>query len=113
MTASSTVPPPGEQTREPAHDAPPGPLAARRSQAGPRSGRKIPAADEIESAKLLANETREELHRLGLTDQEIDELADDFVAEDRGEDAPEFVAWVRYTQQRRRRSSRGPARNGT
>jgi hypothetical protein len=84
-------------------DAPPGPLRSKKSEPGCPSGHCIPVPDEIESAQLLANESRDELREAGLTDATIEELADDFVAEDRGEDAAEFVAWARYTDWVRRR----------
>jgi len=54
-----------------------------------------PEAAEVESARLLANEAREELVETGLSDIEIRRLADEFIAMDRGEGLPEFVAWAR------------------
>jgi len=54
-----------------------------------------PEAAEVESARLLANEAREELAAAGLSDIEIRRLADEFIALDRGEGLPEFVAWAR------------------
>jgi hypothetical protein len=58
-----------------------------------------PKAAEVESARLLANQAREELRRDGLNDREIDLLADEYIAldisEDVGEDVGEFIAWAR------------------
>lgn len=88
--------------------APPGPLRWRKSEPGCTSGFCIPVPDEIESAHLLANEARERLRQDRLDDQTILELADDFVAEDRGEDVDEFVEWARYTTRLRRRRPRTP-----
>ena len=67
-----------------AHDLPVGPHADRKSQPGGSPGHHVPVAAENECAHLLANEARETLHRVGLNDAEILELAEDFVAEDRG-----------------------------
>jgi hypothetical protein len=57
-------------------------------------------AAEVECAHLLANETRDELHGWGLDDDEILELADDFIAEDRGADVEEFEEWAIYRHER-------------
>jgi hypothetical protein len=57
-------------------------------------------AAEVECAHLLANETRDELHGWGLDDDEILELADDFIAEDRGADPEEFEEWAIYRHER-------------
>lgn len=54
-----------------------------------------PQAAEVESARILANEARDELRAAGLSDAEIRRLADEFIALDRGEGLPEFVAWAR------------------
>ncbi len=54
----------------------------------------------MECAHLLANETREKLHRWGLGDPEILELADDFIAEDRGADIEEFEEWAIYRHEK-------------
>jgi hypothetical protein len=53
-----------------------------------------PQAAEVESARLLANEARPALRAAGLSDTDIDRLADDFVAEDRGEATESFVDWA-------------------
>jgi hypothetical protein len=58
-----------------------------------------PKTAEVESARLFANQAREELRRDGLNDREIDRLADEYIAldiaEDVGEDVGEFIAWAR------------------
>ena len=80
-------------------------MDARREHAGPLEpekhgesadpGHPQPDAAEVESARILANEARSELRAFGLTDLEIGRLADEFIALDRGEGLPEFVAWAR------------------
>jgi hypothetical protein len=57
-------------------------------------GRPQPAAAEVESARLLANQARDQLLRRGLADQDIDRLADAYVAQDLGETVEGFVAWA-------------------
>ncbi len=54
-----------------------------------------PEAAEVESARLLANDARAELRSAGLSDREIDLLADEYIALDVGEDLGEFIAWAR------------------
>ena len=54
-----------------------------------------PVAAEVESARLLANETRPVLGAEGYADQRIDELADAFIAHDIGEGTEEFLRWAR------------------
>lgn len=71
----------------------PGPLEPQKR--GPTvEGAPQPEAAEVESAQLLANESREELHARGLTDDEIETLADKFVAEDRGTSKEAFIEWA-------------------
>ena len=53
-----------------------------------------PEAAEVESARLLANETRDRLRAKGLPDERIDRLADSFIALNRGQDQNEFIAWA-------------------
>jgi hypothetical protein len=86
------------------HDYPAGPLAASKSAGRSPCGLLVPTGDEVESAQLLANEARGTLHRYGLDDLEILELADDFVAEDRGNDTEDFVGWARYMHAHRLRA---------
>ena len=54
-----------------------------------------PQAAEVESARLLANQARESLAADGLSDDEIRSLADDYVAQDRGESLGGFIEWAR------------------
>ncbi|HEX2031468.1 MAG TPA: hypothetical protein VHL78_08720 [Actinomycetota bacterium] len=56
--------------------------------------RPQPEAAEVESAHLLANQARPHLKERGFSDQEIRELADRYVAEDRGQDLGDFVEWA-------------------
>lgn len=111
MAAKRTWPARTERRRPRSVVAPPGPLRSKKSEPGCASGFCIPVPDEIESAHLLANECRDELHAAGIDDRDILELADDFVAEDRGESVEEFVGWAIYTDWLRRRWSRGTSRS--
>lgn len=72
----------------------PGPLQPDKSGRTAQPGHPQPQAAEIESARILANEAREALRGRGLTDDEIRTLADDYVAEDRGESLEAFIAWA-------------------
>lgn len=94
-------PPPHRKTRREEiapipHELPVGPLADRKSEPGGTPGHHVPVAAENECAHLLANEARETLHRYGLDDVEILELAEDFIAEDRGEDTIDFEGWAMF-----------------
>jgi hypothetical protein len=53
-----------------------------------------PQAAEVESARLLANDARQALLAAGLSVEDIDRLADDFIAEDRGEATERFIDWA-------------------
>jgi hypothetical protein len=80
------------------HDTPetrPGPLREEKGGETAEPGSPQPDAAEVESSRLLANQARDELRRAGLTDDEIQRLADDWVAEDRGDVLDEFVRWAR------------------
>jgi hypothetical protein len=46
----------------------------------------MPQAAEVEGARLLANDARQTLRTADFSDEDIDRLADDFIAEDRGEE---------------------------
>jgi hypothetical protein len=86
----STVP--NRQDRE---SRPPGPLEDEKRGETTEPGAPQPEAAEVESARLLANQAREQLAREGLSNEQIRRLADDFVAEDRGEDLEGFIRWAR------------------
>ncbi len=58
------------------------------------AARPQPEAAEVESARLLGGQAREELLSRGLSDEQIRELADRYVAEDRGEDLDAFIEWA-------------------
>jgi hypothetical protein len=53
-----------------------------------------PQAAEVESARLLADDARQALLAAGLSNEEIDRLADDFIAEDRGGATESFIDWA-------------------
>lgn len=89
------------------HDLPVGPLADRRSEPGGTPGHRHPVACETECAHLLANEARETLHRYGLDDAEILDLADDFIAEDRGAETEDFEGWAIFQHSMRARQLTG------
>ena len=44
--------------------------------------------------RLLANDARQTLRTADFSDGDIDRLADDFIAEDRGEDTEAFIDWA-------------------
>ncbi len=68
----------------------------RQDKAGETSepGRPQPEAAEVESARLLANQARDSLRDRGLDDDDIRRLADRYIAEDRGENLDDFIAWA-------------------
>ena len=72
----------------------PGPLEGAKRGDTSAPGLAQPEAAEVESARLLANQARERLRAVGLGDERIGRLADDWVARDRGQDLEEFVAWA-------------------
>jgi hypothetical protein len=73
---------------------PPGRLAGAKRGKTSDPGYPQPQAAEVESARLLANDARPALHTAGLSDEDIDRLADDFIAEDRGEATERFIDWA-------------------
>jgi hypothetical protein len=73
----------------------PGPLAPEKLSDDSGPGRPEPDAEEVESARLLANTARDRLRSEGLDDEEIRRLADAYVALDLGEDTEDFIAWAR------------------
>jgi hypothetical protein len=72
----------------------PGPLREEKTDQESPGGATQPEAAEVESARLLMNDTRTRLHAAGLDDELIRRLADRFIAEDRGQDADVFVDWA-------------------
>jgi len=72
----------------------PGPLRDEKTEPGREAARAQPEAAEVESARLLANQARGPLRDRGMSDDQIRELADRFVAEDRGEDLDSFIDWA-------------------
>jgi hypothetical protein len=73
---------------------PPGRLAEAKRGETSDPGYPQPQAAEVESARLLANDARPALRAAGLADEDVDRLADDFVAEDRGEATERFIDWA-------------------
>jgi hypothetical protein len=73
----------------------PGPLVPEKLSDDSGPGRPEPDAEEVESARLLANTARDRLRSEGLDDEEIRRLADAYVALDLGEDTEDFIAWAR------------------
>jgi hypothetical protein len=73
---------------------PPGRLAEAKRGETSDPGYPQPQAAEVESARLLANDARQALRAAGLADEDVDRLADDFVAEDRGEATERFIDWA-------------------
>jgi hypothetical protein len=91
-------------------DYPPGGLAAMKRGATSDPGYPQPQAAEVESARLLANDARQALLAAGLSDEDIDRLADDFIAEDRGEATEHFINWaIRVHRAAARRAAGGDA----
>jgi hypothetical protein len=89
-------------------DYPPGPLAGVKRGATSDPGYPQPQAAEVESARLLANDARQTLRAAGFSDEDIDRLADDFIAEDRGEETGGFIAWA-HRVRRAAQAARGSA----
>jgi hypothetical protein len=54
-----------------------------------------PVAAEVESARLLANQSRPTLAAEGFSDERIDELSSAFIAKNIGSSVEEFVRWAR------------------
>jgi hypothetical protein len=61
---------------------------------GAARGRTQPEASEVERAPALADKARDELRGAGLTDRQIQRLAIEYIALDRGEDLRAFIAWA-------------------
>jgi hypothetical protein len=91
---------------------PPGTLAGVKRGETSDPGYPQPQAGEVESARLLANQARQALLAAGLSDQDIDRLADDFIAEDRGEATETFIDWAIHVRRAAARRATG-AGNGS
>jgi len=74
---------------------PPGSLEPEKRGETAEPGHPQPEAAEVESARLLENQARSELRRIGLTDRDIRRLADEYIALDTGEDLDMFIAWAK------------------
>jgi hypothetical protein len=88
---------------------PPGKLADLKGGATSDPGDPQPQAAEVESARLLANDARQALLAAGLSDVAIDRLADDFIAEDRGEATDRFIDWAIQVHRAAARRAAGAA----
>ena len=75
-------------------DQPPGPLEEEKRGETSEPGAPQPEAADVESARLLANQARERLQASGLNDEQIQRLADEYIALDRGEDIEDFISWA-------------------
>jgi hypothetical protein len=75
-------------------DQPPGPLEEEKSGETSEPGTPQPEAAEVESARLLGNKARGRLQSSGLNDEQIRKLADEYIAQDRGEDLEAFIRWA-------------------
>jgi hypothetical protein len=73
----------------------PGPFAHEKLSDTADAGHPEPQAAEVESARILANQARATLRSQGFTDEQIRQLADEYIACDLGEDVDGFVAWAR------------------
>lgn len=57
-----------------------------------------PPIDDVEPVHLLANEVRDDLHRAGFDDVQIDEWARAFFAEHTGGTREQFLSWIASEQ---------------
>jgi hypothetical protein len=55
---------------------------------------RVPDLSHTEGAELLANESRDFLNRQGFTDEEIEEWAHTYIADERSGDVTSFVEWI-------------------
>jgi hypothetical protein len=83
------------EMRKDPHDTSPGPLRDDKTDEASPEHLPQPEAAEVESARLLANKTRDALRRHGLDQIEVRRLAGRFIAEDRGQDPDVFIVWAR------------------
>lgn len=54
----------------------------------------LPDLSHIEGSELLANESRHLLRKRGFSDQEIEEWAHTYIADQHTGDVASFVAWI-------------------
>ena len=84
------------KTRDMSTDTyPVGPLEPEKEGSSADPGHPQPAAPEVESARLLANDAVEILVPEGYTRDQVRRLADAWVALDLGEEIEDFLAWAR------------------
>jgi hypothetical protein len=70
----------------------PEPIPESPSEAGVPE--ETPELSQIEGARILGNDARERLHADGFTDQQIDEWAETFIAENSSGTVDQFIAWI-------------------
>jgi hypothetical protein len=58
-------------------------------------GERQPKAEEVESARLLANEAMDVLVAGGFTRDDVRRFADEYIARHLGEGMPEFIEWAK------------------
>jgi hypothetical protein len=95
MTAVFLSRSPGNPSRMDGTRRSAGPLEPEKHGETADPGHAQPEAAEVESARLMENQARDELRSAGFTDGDIRRLADEFVALDRGEDLDAFIAWAK------------------
>lgn len=66
----------------------------KRSEASP-PGDPQPIGTEVESARLLANKTHDQLEAAGLSPDEVLDLAERFIADHPNADPSAFVDWAK------------------
>jgi hypothetical protein len=88
-------------------DYPPGPLASVRRGATSDPDYPRPQATEVEGARLLANDARQTLRAADFSDEDIDRLADDFIAEDRGNETGALIDWAHHVRRNAAQAAHG------
>jgi hypothetical protein len=91
------LPPDGPGYQHLVSTRPPDPGPLEEEKRGPTAdpGQPQPEAAEVESARMLADDAKPVLRDEGFSDERIRQLADRFIAEDRGEATDDFVDWAR------------------
>ncbi len=67
----------------------------KKPRVDPRSGEVEPAPIHMEGARVMANEVRDEVEReTSLDDEEVDQLAEDYVTQRGADDTEDFKEYV-------------------
>jgi hypothetical protein len=78
----------------------------KKPKVDPQSGKVEPAPIDMEGARVMANEAREELEQEApLDDRDVRQLAEDFVTERGADDTDDFKNYAEDRATRARRSS--------